>query len=54
MRDKTIEFESFDLLEERIVKVIREVQPNALVTFHEKYGGIQTIVRLAVLPNLLF
>ncbi|MDM5454062.1 PIG-L family deacetylase [Peribacillus simplex] len=39
VRDKTIEFESFDLLEERIVKVIREVQPNALVTFHEKYGG---------------
>ncbi|MES9740110.1 PIG-L family deacetylase [Peribacillus frigoritolerans] len=39
LRDKTIEFESFDLLAERIVKVIREVQPDALITFHEKYGG---------------
>ncbi|MDF9761980.1 bacillithiol biosynthesis deacetylase BshB2 [Peribacillus simplex] len=39
VRDKTIEFESFDLLAGRIVTVIREVQPNALVTFHEKYGG---------------
>ncbi|MBO0997246.1 PIG-L family deacetylase [Bacillus sp. SD075] len=39
VRDKTIEFESFDLLAEGIVKVIRKVQPNALVTFHEKYGG---------------
>ncbi|MET1178539.1 PIG-L family deacetylase [Peribacillus simplex] len=39
VRDKTIEFESFDLLAERIVKVIREVQPGALVTFHGKYGG---------------
>ncbi|WP_260287985.1 PIG-L family deacetylase [Peribacillus aracenensis] len=39
VRDKTIEFESFDLLAERIVKVIREVQPDALVTFHGKYGG---------------
>lgn len=39
VRDKTIEFESFDLLAERIVKVIREVQPDALITFHEKYGG---------------
>ncbi|MES1040860.1 PIG-L deacetylase family protein [Peribacillus simplex] len=39
VRDKTIEFEDFDLLAERIVKVIREVQPDALVTFHKKYGG---------------
>ncbi|MDM5212913.1 PIG-L family deacetylase [Peribacillus sp. NJ4] len=39
VRDKTIEFESIDLLAERIVKVIREVRPDALVTFHEKYGG---------------
>jgi bacillithiol biosynthesis deacetylase BshB2 len=39
VRDKTIEFESSDLLAERIIKVIREVQPDALVTFHEKYGG---------------
>ncbi|MFF2588901.1 PIG-L family deacetylase [Peribacillus butanolivorans] len=39
LRDKTIEFEDIDLLVERIVKVIREIKPQVIVTFNEKYGG---------------
>ncbi|AOH54762.1 hypothetical protein ABE28_010405 [Peribacillus muralis] len=39
LRDKMVEFESDNSLAVRIVKVIREIQPDALITFHERFGG---------------
>lgn len=39
VRDKTVEFEDVDFLVESISKVIQEVQPQVILTFHEKYGG---------------
>lgn len=39
LRDKTIEFENDELLVSKIVNVIREIQPQVVLTFHEKYGG---------------
>ena len=37
--DKTVEFEDFRALKERIIGMIEEVKPDIVLTFHELYGG---------------
>ena len=39
IRDKTVEFIDEELLTERIAALIREEQPDVVLTFHERYGG---------------
>ncbi|SEN95636.1 PIG-L family deacetylase [Paenibacillus sp. OV219] len=39
IRDKTVEFEDEASLIERIEALIREVEPDVVLTFHEQYGG---------------
>lgn len=39
LRDKTVEFVDEEWLIGEIVTVIRELQPEAVLTFHELYGG---------------
>src|SRR5690606_34604230 len=37
--DKTVEFEDRDRLAQRLLAIIREVNPSTLITFHPQYGG---------------
>lgn len=37
--DKTVEFQDEDVLTERVAAVMRELQPGAVLTFHEQLGG---------------
>ncbi|MBP3963825.1 PIG-L family deacetylase [Paenibacillus lignilyticus] len=39
LRDKTVEFADEELLIGRIEALIREVEPDVVLTFHERYGG---------------
>lgn len=39
IRDKTVEYEDVEHLAGRIVQFIRLVKPDAILTFHERYGG---------------
>ncbi|QHW31403.1 LmbE family protein [Paenibacillus rhizovicinus] len=39
IRDKTVEFEDEELLTRRIEDLIREIDPDVVLTFHELYGG---------------
>lgn len=39
IRDKTVEFADEEALISRIEGLIREVQPDVVLTFHEKFGG---------------
>lgn len=39
IRDKTVEFEDEESLVGRIEALIREVEPDVVLTFHERYGG---------------
>ncbi|MBM7568615.1 PIG-L family deacetylase [Paenibacillus sacheonensis] len=39
IRDKTVEFEDERSLEGRIEALIRDIAPDVVLTFHERYGG---------------
>lgn len=39
IRDKTVEFADPDQLADRIAGLIQEVDPDVILTFHEKWGG---------------
>ncbi|MFC4808886.1 PIG-L family deacetylase [Paenibacillus sp. GCM10023250] len=39
IRDKTVEFEDEESLTGRIEALIREIGPDVVLTFHERYGG---------------
>ncbi|MEK3885532.1 PIG-L family deacetylase [Paenibacillus sp. PL2-23] len=39
IRDKTVEFHDAALLEQRIQALLQELQPEVVLTFHEKLGG---------------
>lgn len=39
IRDKTVEYANFEELVGRIVGIIREIEPEVVLTFHEKLGG---------------
>jgi N-acetylglucosamine malate deacetylase 2 len=39
IRDKTVEFYGEERLTERVAAIIREEQPDVVLTFHERYGG---------------
>ncbi len=39
IRDKTVEFIDEDSLSERVAAFIRELEPDVVLTFHEKLGG---------------
>ncbi|AZN41455.1 PIG-L family deacetylase [Paenibacillus albus] len=39
IRDKTVEFQDEELLIGRIEALIREIEPDVVLTFHERYGG---------------
>ncbi|MEK3910938.1 PIG-L family deacetylase [Paenibacillus sp. FSL H7-0331] len=37
--DKTVEFEEYEGLKQRIIDFIEDIQPDVVLTFHEKLGG---------------
>ncbi|MDQ6420589.1 PIG-L family deacetylase [Paenibacillus sp. LHD-117] len=39
IRDKTVEFEDAAMLEARVFDLIEEIEPDIVLTFHERFGG---------------
>lgn len=39
IRDKTVEFVDLAILLERVTALLRNLQPDVVLTFHERYGG---------------